>query len=146
AACKKENAPFIPAGEHFVTDQYGRTLILHGMSTSNFSKFSPDQLPWINEADVAREASYGFNLSRYVIAWAAIEPEKGVFDENYLNETVKRVEWYTSRGMYVLLDMHQDLYSGVFGGGGNGAPPWAVRTDGIPIGTYDFGDLWYLQY
>lgn len=146
ASCNKDQVPFIPFNEYYVTDQYGRILMLRGMSTSNFSKFSPDHLPWISESDVEREAGYGFNVSRYVISWNAIEPEKGIYGEAYLDETVKRVEWYTSRGMYVLLDMHQDLYSGVFGGGGNGAPPWAVRTDGIPIGTYDFGDLWYLQY
>lgn len=146
SSCKKEPAPYIPNNEYPILDQYGRTLILHGMSTSNFSKFSENHLPWITEFDVAREASYGFNVSRYVISWNAIEPEKGIYNENYINETVKRVEWYTSRGIYVLLDMHQDLYSGVFGGGGNGAPAWAVRTDGIPIGTYNFGDLWFLQY
>lgn len=144
--CKKEPEPFIPFNEYFITDEYGRTLILHGMSTSNFSKFSPDHLPWITENDVEREASYGFNVSRYVISWNAIEPEKGMYNEDYLNKTVERIEWYTKRGIYVLLDMHQDLYSGVFGGGGNGAPAWAVRTNGIPIGTYNFGDLWYLQY
>lgn len=148
AACKKDNSNVFkaPDDENFIKDAYGRTLILHGIATSNFSKFSPDHIPWIEESDVQREASYGFNVSRYVISWEAIEPEPGVYNEDYLNKTEERINWYTSRGMYVLLDMHQDLYSGVFGGGGNGAPAWAVRTNGIPIGTYDFGDLWYLQY
>jgi len=159
-SCKKDKnkGPYDPEPEnpvdslivdqegYFMSDQYGRTLILHGMSTSNFSKFSETHLPWIEESDVERELQYGFNVCRYVINWSAIEPERGQYNQWYIDETVRRIEWYTSRGMYVLLDMHQDLYSGVFGGGGNGAPYWAVNTDGVPIGTYDFGDLWFLQY
>lgn len=154
-SCKKE--PFTPYHNpavkvntnpnqegFFMYDPNGRSLILHGMATSNFSKFK--HIPWIEESDVEREMLYGFNVTRYVINWSAIEPERGQYDLNYINETMKRIEWYTSRNIHVLLDMHQDLYSAVFGGGGNGAPYWAVFTDGVPIGEYDFGDLWFLQY
>ena len=141
---KNAKAPNPEQEGNMMFDQYGRTLILHGIATSNFSKFNG--LPWIEESDVEREKLYGFNVSRYVINWSSIEPEKGVYDIHYLNETVKRINWYTSRGIYVLLDMHQDLYSHAFGGGGNGAPDWAVFTDGVPIRHYDFGDLWFLQY
>lgn len=129
---------------NFMYDHHGRTLILHGMATSNYSKFKG--LPWIEESDVEREKLYGFNVTRYVVGWASIEPEKGQYDQNFIDETIKRIEWYTSRNMYVLIDMHQDLYSSVFGGGGNGAPYWAVFTDGVEIGDYDFGDWWFVQY
>ncbi len=154
SACKKDksssethsgNSNTNPIQEGFqMYDAQGRTLILHGMATSNYSKFK--HIPWIEESDVERERRYGFNVTRYVLNWSAIEPERGVYDQNYINETIKRIEWYTSREIYVLLDMHQDLYSAVFGGGGNGAPEWAVFTDGVKIGTYNFGDLWFLQY
>lgn len=153
SSCKKD--PFTPLAPkapnpiqegNFMYDQFGRTLILHGIATSNFSKFSEDHLPWIEESDVERERLYGFNVNRYVLNWSAIEPEKGQYNQQYIDETVKRIKWYTSRGMYILLDMHQDLYSGVFGGGGNGAPAWAVVTDGIEVGEYDFGDIWFVQY
>lgn len=145
-SCKKEITNERNHSSFAIKDAFDRTLILHGISTSNFSKFSPDQLPWINEDDVEKTTTYGFNVCRYVIAWNAIEPEKGVFNEQYIAETLKRIKWYTDRKVYVILDMHQDLYSKAFGGGGNGAPIWAVRTNGLPIKTYDFGTTWFLQY
>ena len=90
-------------------------------------------MPWIIESDVDREdKEFGFNFVRYLILWDAIEPQKGRFDETYLDKVEERVNWYTSRGMHVMLDMHQDLYSIVFGG--DGAPgmgfaePMAMRT------------------
>ena len=42
--------------------------------------------------------------------------------------TVKLLSRY---GIYTLLDMHQDVYNRSFRG--EGAPDWAVCTDGVPI-------------
>jgi endoglycosylceramidase len=107
-----------------IKDPFGRTIILHGLNTAGGAKHIPGHQPWITEADVNREyANFGFNAVRYLIFWGAIEPEKDVYDTLYLQEVKKRVEWYTSRKMYVVLDMHQDVYG--YGVGGNGAPEWA---------------------
>jgi endoglycosylceramidase len=96
-----------------IKDSYGRTLILHGLNTSR-----------IHEKDVERENhDFGWNAVRYLIFWGAIEPKKDSFDEVYLANVKERVEWYTNRGMYVILDMHQDVYG--YGVGDNGAPEWA---------------------
>ncbi len=105
-------------------DAFGRTLLLHGLNTSSSAKHSTDNHPWIGEEDVQREQTeFGFNSVRYLIFWGAIEPEQDVYNDSYLAEVKKRVEWYTNRKMYVILDMHQDIYG--FGVGGNGAPAWA---------------------
>lgn len=148
-SCKKETVQ-VRTAKNFtedptiIQDQLGRQLILHGLNTSSSSKADPERLPWIKELDVEREYNeFGFNFVRYLILWDAIEPQKGVFDYNYLAKVEERVNWYTSRGMYVMLDMHQDLYSIKFGG--DGAPEWAIRTDGAkPI---DFGEdtPWWLK-
>ncbi len=107
-----------------IRDSYGRTLILHGLNTAGGAKQSPGHQPWITEADVQREdTAFGFNAVRYLIFWGAIEPVKDSFDEHYLQEVKKRVEWYTKRKMYVVLDMHQDVFG--YGVGDNGAPEWA---------------------
>lgn len=142
-SCKTENDLGIKSPA-FIKDQYGRVLILHGLNTSSSAKSHPLRNPWIIESDVEREATeFGFNMVRYLIFWDAIEPEKDVFDEEYLDRVQERVEWYTSRKMYVMLDMHQDIYSIVFGG--DGAPLWAVRTNGEPIQMLGVDGPWWLQ-
>ena len=113
-----------------IKDAFGRTVILHGLNTAGGAKHSKDNQPWITENDVAKEnTEFGFNTVRYLIFWGAIEPKKGEYDENYLAEVKKRVEWYTDRGMYVILDIHQDVYG--YGVGGNGAPAWACTQTKI---------------
>lgn len=122
-------------------DQYGRQLILHGL---NSGEKNPAVDPWIQESDVEREdKEFGFNFVRYLILWDGIEPQKDSFDESYLDRIEQRVNWYTSRGMYVMLDMHQDIYSIVFGG--DGAPAWAVHTNGYPINTTNTTGAWFLK-
>ena len=107
-----------------IHDSYGRAIILHGLNTGGDAKHNMDHQPWIKESDVEREhTDFGFNCVRYLIFWEVIEPEKGQYNEAYLQEVKKRVEWYTSRHMYVILDMHQDVFG--YGVGGNGAPVWA---------------------
>ena len=43
--------------------------------------------------------------------------------------------------LYVILDMHQDLYGERFGS--DGAPVWATRDDGLP---YEPVSPWWLNY
>jgi len=113
-----------------IKDTRGRELILHGLNTSGNAKFDTAHMPWIKESDVEREQSqFGFNTVRLLIFWGAIEPEEGVYNEHYLAEVKKRVEWYTSRHMYVIFDMHQDVFG--YGVGDNGAPAWAAAHDAI---------------
>src|SRR6185437_6326957 len=52
----------------YITDSKGRALILHGLNTSNNSKYALDGMPWINAADVVAENStLGTNAVRFVI-------------------------------------------------------------------------------
>ncbi len=141
-SCKKENHSTLIADDPSIfQDQYGRQLILHGL---NSGEKNPNADPWIRESDVEREdKEFGFNFVRYLIIWEGIEPQKDSFDENYLDRIEQRVNWYTSRGMYVMLDMHQDIYSSVFGG--DGAPAWAVFTNGHPITTDNPLGAWFFK-
>lgn len=143
-SCKKEEKYSIPIDSSIIQDQYGRNLILHGLNTSSSAKSDSQRLPWIVESDVEREATeFGFNFVRFLIFWDRIEPEINVINYDYLNKVEERVNWYTSRGMYVMLDMHQDIYSSVFGG--DGAPEWAVHTNGNVINTDNSGP-WWMKY
>ncbi|MCP4132208.1 MAG: glycoside hydrolase family 5 protein [bacterium] len=133
-----------PEDPSYITDLQGRALILHGLNTSSNAKGDPLRMPWITEADVQRASKeWGFNFVRFLIFWDGIEPEKGVFDEAYLDRVAERIEWYADAGMYVMLDMHQDLYALNFGG--DGAPEWAQMTDGLPAEPQSPWWLTYLQ-
>ncbi|MFD0685315.1 cellulase family glycosylhydrolase [Actinomadura fibrosa] len=129
-----------------ITDDQGRTLILHGLNTASSAK-GPTGLPWISRDDVVREArDIGTNSVRYLIQWKNVEPRPGVYDDAYLDEVAKRVAWYGEQGMHVILDMHQDIYGpDACKGAGNGAPAWATYTDGLPCTPQDPWVLTYLQ-
>lgn len=129
---------------HYITDEHGRALILHGLNTASSSKNAIDGMPWIKQKDVEREAKVlGFNFVRFLIFWSHIEPKPGVYDDQYLNRVAERVKWYQDQGMFVLLDMHQDLYGPATSG--NGAPAWATYTDSLAVKPQDPWALTYLQ-
>ena len=114
-------------------DQFGRQLILHGLNTSSSAKGEPLRNPWIAESDVEREATeYGFNVVRYLIFWDAIEPQKDQFDQAYIDRIETRVNWYTSRRMYVLLDMHQAAPLELPGG----TPWWLKNIDPTVVNSW----------
>ncbi|MCA9701056.1 MAG: cellulase family glycosylhydrolase, partial [Myxococcales bacterium] len=119
-----------------------RALILHGINVHNNSKYQPDRLPTIVEFDVGRMAhDWGFNVVRFQIFWDAVEPEPGVYDEVYLAEVAQRLEWFEAEDIYVILDMHQDVYSEYFCC--DGAPTWAIRDNGEP---FEQQSLWSANY
>src|ERR1019366_10032490 len=143
----------------FIYDQYGRVVILHGVNA--VYKRPPYELsvdpgkPWnVTSKDAAAITGLGFNIVRLGIIWAGIEPgtlkandpgictpgtpsdphqwSQGVVNR-YLAKVQQTVDLLAHAHVYTLLDMHEDVYSTGFRG--EGAPPWAVCTNGIPIKT-----------
>ena len=144
-ACS-DSSPSNPVGyepsPRFITDARGRALILHGVNVSNSSKADPRRLPNIDGSDAERIARrWGFNGVRYLIFWDAIEPDKGDFDEAYLDAVAADVDLLAAEGIYVILDMHQDVYAAKFCC--DGAPEWAIRDDGLP---FTLQPSWFLNY
>ncbi len=78
---------------------------------------------------------------RYVTVWEGIEPENGVYNELFIDRMEEIVNWFTSRGIYVFIDMHQDLFSRKFCG--DGAPQWAAVETTI---EYKCGPNWFTYY
>lgn len=136
-----------PDPGHSLTDDQGRSLVLHGLNTSSSAKDAGDAMPWTKQSDVAAETrTMGSNAVRLLIFWARVEPKPGHFDEHYLDAVARRIAWYHKRGVHVILDMHQDLWGPSISGGGNdGAPKWATHTDGLPVKRQDEWALTYLQ-
>ena len=102
--------------------------------------------------EAQRMAALGFNVVRLGIIWKGLEPgtapindpsictpgaprasgpdefDTAVFNA-YLNRLDATIALLAHYGIYALIDMHQDVYNDVFGG--EGAPDWAVCTDGV---------------
>ncbi|MFO7974716.1 MAG: cellulase family glycosylhydrolase, partial [Candidatus Hydrogenedentota bacterium] len=127
------------SGRQFI-DTEGREILLTGV---NVVDKSPERnyLSWHTEEDFARLRDWGMNVIRLGIIWDGVEPEPGVYDDEYLAEMDKRVEWAANHGLYVFFDMHQDLYSVLYS---DGAPEWATLTDGLE--HIDEGTIWSDAY
>ncbi|MBW2243433.1 MAG: cellulase family glycosylhydrolase [Deltaproteobacteria bacterium] len=138
-----------PSEPRFITDEQGRALILHGMNVSGDAKWDPERMPWVGRDDVLRlSRDWGFNFSRFLITWDGIEPQRGVYDEAYLDRIEERLDWHHEAGLFVVLDMHQDVYGPVDSDGrrmsGNGHPAWSFVTDGEPFPSIPGN--WFLSY
>lgn len=115
------------SGTEFL-DGDNKPLLLHGINVINKSK-SDGYTKGIEQSDFRTIRSWSMNCIRLGILWDGLEPQPGKIDEEYLNRIARIVEWAKAEGLYVLLDMHQDLYSVKFS---DGAPSWATMDEGKP--------------
>lgn len=124
-------------------DEHGRQRILHGINmvdkgvpgSSNPADFVGS---W-TAADVVDLAARGLTVVRLGMIWAAVEPEPGLYSQEYLGWLGEQLDLFHEHGLRVILDAHQDLYSQSFG---NGAPGWATLTDA----EFQATDLWSDAY
>lgn len=119
------------AGRHYFRDSENRIVMYRGICVANTAKTAPDFLPWQTKEDFARLKEWGFNLVRYQVFWAAIEPEEGLINDAYLDATAERIQWLRDLGVDVFLDVHQDLYAAKFSG--NGFPAWTIHDSNVPF-------------
>jgi len=112
-------------GQNFI-DPEGRQLLFSGI---NFISKSPEEnyLPVQGKETIEQFKQWGFNCIRLGIIWDGLEPEPGVYNEKYLKEIDKRIQWAADNDIYVFLDMHQDLYGAKYS---DGAPDWATLDEG----------------
>ncbi|WP_223551886.1 cellulase family glycosylhydrolase [Aestuariivivens sp. NBU2969] len=125
-------------GQNFV-DSLGRTLTLHGISVCNKDP-KTNYLGHITPEEFKMFKEWGFNVIRLGIIWDGLEPEPGVYNQEYLKGIDDMIQWATDNDLYVFLDMHQDLFSVDFS---DGAPSWATITNDQPHLT---GDVWSEAY
>ena len=131
-------SPIRTEGTRF-TDLQGRTVILRGI---NIVEKNPD-LGYIPKDTVAlfdSLSSWGFNCIRLGIIWDGAEPKPGRYDDTYLGKIEDLCNRAAAHGIYVMLDMHQDLFGRRFS---DGAPDWATITDSLPHAT---GAIWSDSY
>lgn len=117
-------------GGRFI-DGEGREVILSGINLKSLGEYwrydeDIDPVFPINQDDVDRFADIGWNVIRLVITWSRVEPAPGVYDEAYLDEIDAAIRLFESRGIYTLIDLHQDAWG----------PTLAARADeNCPEGT-----------
>lgn len=133
-----------------IADGAGNEVLLRGVNVNQLVDFyqydheQPVTTPFTRD-DVEAIAAYGFNVIRLNISWSALEPERGSYDEAYLEKIDDAIAWGRDAGVYTVIDMHQD---GWWNGGSpagvqcrpgtepmwgyDGAPEWATITDGAP--------------
>jgi endoglycosylceramidase len=121
--------PSVGTSGGWLTNSDGQVVMLHGLN--DVYKVAPgDPLAsGFDDDDAAFLAENGFNAVRVGVIWSDLEPEPGVFDTTYLNSIESTVQTLGNHGIYSIIDFHQDAYSTAFGG--EGAPDWAVQTDGV---------------
>ena len=115
----------------------GNQVILNGLCFICRDKTKRYLQPNIKEK-LKINANNGFNLIRLCIFWDGVEPMPGIYDEEYLNRIAEVVEVAKQSGIYVFLDMHQDLYSAKYI---DGAPAWATLDEGLP--APERNGMWY---
>jgi endoglycosylceramidase len=123
-------------------DALGRIVILRGVDAGGRSKFAPyspfdyqtGQYDAALSTYLDRAASWGIDVLRVPFTWAAVEPAQGMNDAEFLGRYDALLQQAWARGMWTIVDFHQDIYSEVFCG--DGFPGWTV-PDPKPMPHHD---------
>lgn len=133
-----------------IVDSLGREVLLRGVNVNahtDYWQYSEDLFtayPFTDE-DAEMIAEMGWNMVRLLLSWSSVEPSPGEYDEAYLDEIAVSIEKLSARGIYTLIDLHQDAWNASLAappdevcedsrpaGGWDGAPEWATFDDGQP--------------
>jgi hypothetical protein len=135
----------------WIRDSSGRYMIFRGVNFGSRSK-TPPYLPIapLNKRKITKNEllqeiesvkpeldflnEMGFNVVRLLIIWKAIEPAPNPDLDNIMSEGDKYlslvkeiVDSLYERGIFVILDFHQDIAHEIYGG--DGFPDWALAID-----------------
>lgn len=150
--------PQLTVSNGTITDVTGRTVLLRGANVNQLNDYAQNDQPLptvapLDRTDFEQMAALGFNVVRLNLAWSALEPTPGAFDQTYLARIHTAVDDAKANGIYTVLDMHQDAWGKAVGSpkgqgcpifmkpgiGWDGAPAWATLTDGWT--TCNFGGV-----
>jgi endoglycosylceramidase len=115
-----------------ILDAAGRRITLRGVASGGRSKFAPyspfDYTDGGYDAALAvyldRAATWGIDVLRVPFSWQAAEPSPGVWDEVYLARYDALLDAAWARGLWTIVEFHQDVYAESFCG--DGFPMWTL--------------------
>jgi endoglycosylceramidase len=149
--------PLRAPGGPALVDRDGRTVLLHGVNL--VYKIAPYEVVVtgsgrnvLTVAEAHRLGQLGFDAVRLGVIWKGLEPGTDRINDpsicksgtprksgpnqfnattfnNYVDRLDATISLLARFGISALIDMHQDVYNEAFGG--EGAPNWAVCTDGV---------------
>ena len=100
-----------------IRDEHGRQCIFKGVNIcikkDHFNYFVYRMEKQFDKM-FAEYVENGINIIRLGFNWSALEPEKNCFDKRALGFLKKFVSTAQENNIYVLLDVHQDLYCSKF--------------------------------
>jgi endoglycosylceramidase len=113
-------------------DALGRAVVLRGVDAGGRSKLTPfapfdftgDGYDAALGAYLDRAASWGIDALRVPFVWAAVEPTQGAYDPAFLARYDALLDGAWARGMFTIVDFHQDVYADVYCG--DGFPDWTL--------------------
>ena len=137
-----------------IVDATGRQTLLRGVNVNSLGDYwqanrkYPTVVP-VTGVDWDRIAAQGFDSVRLLISWSSLEPRRGTFDRAYLAKVRAAVAAAKARGIYSIIDMHQDAWGRYIATpkgttcpegtepakGWDGAPKWATLIDGFSTCT-----------
>ncbi len=130
-------------------DSEGRQVLLRGVDLNalgDYFQANPAESPVVpfSPVELDRMAAQGFDVIRLTLSWSRLEPTRGHIDAGEIERIRQVVDDAGARGIYVVLDMHQDAWGKYIATpagvtcppgteaaiGWDGAPRWATLTDG----------------
>jgi endoglycosylceramidase len=128
-------------------DELGRVVFLRGVDAGGRSKWAPympfEYTDFTASLDpyLDRAASWGVDAIRVPFTWAALEPMEGTYDLDWLSRYQQLLDAAWARGIWTVVDFHQDVYSESFCG--DGFPSWTIPN--APAPHHDCPQ-WELEY
>jgi endoglycosylceramidase len=133
-----------------IVDDSGRAVLLRGVNVNALAEYwkagdFATTFPLI-DSDVDQIASVGWNAVRLLLSWSRVEPIPGEYDAAYLSEVDDAIARFAQRGVYTIVDLHQDAWGATLAArpdeacpagqkpafGWDGAPAWAT-LDGVAV-------------
>jgi len=132
-----------------IVDAHGRHVLLRGVNVNahvEYWAYDPARFttyPFTAD-DADGIAAMGWNAIRLLLSWSRVEPAPGVYDEAYLDQIEQAILLAQSRGLYAIVDLHQDAWGPTLAAptdlvcgpgtkpafGWDGAPGWATLDGG----------------